>query len=103
MAACTHSYFFPGYSGPGIISDKNMGFCCIRTPGGRLRGITNMGQQLYEADVIPNGLNPSVDMAIRTFRASAALSLCFRSKLFHASPSDGCIIIYLSLAFLYLF
>jgi hypothetical protein len=60
--------FFPGYSGPGMINDRNMIFLCITTPGGgRLSGITNMCQQLYEAVDIPYGLNPSVAIAILTF------------------------------------
>lgn len=63
--------FFPGYSGPGIINTKNMYFRCIIISRGRLSGITNTGQQLYGALVMPNGLNPSVAMATRTFRGSA--------------------------------
>ena len=83
---------FPGYSGPGMMSDKNMVFRCIRAPGGRLSGITNTGQQLYGLDDIPYGFNPSPDMAILTFPASAASSGYSSSNDFHASPSDGCTI-----------
>jgi hypothetical protein len=64
--------FFSGYSGPGMINDRNMVFLCITTPGGRLSGITNTGQQLYEAVDIPYGLNPSVAIRILTFQASLA-------------------------------
>lgn len=67
--------FFPGYSGPGIINAKNMYFRCIIIPGGRLSGITNTGQQLYGALVMPNGLNPSVAMATRTFEAPRFLRI----------------------------
>jgi hypothetical protein len=83
--------FLPGC--PGIISDKNKCLTSIMTPGGRLRGITNTGQQVYGAAIIPNGLNPSVASATRTFRASIALSGCMSSKCFHASPSAGCTIL----------
>ena len=58
-----------------------------------MRGITKTGQQVYGAAIIPNGLNPSVASATRTFRASIALPGCMSSKCFHASPSDGCIIL----------
>jgi hypothetical protein len=40
--------------------------------GGRLSGITNMGQQMYEVVDIPYGLNPLVFIAILTFQASLA-------------------------------
>ena len=39
-----------------------------------MSGITNTGQQLYGLDDIPYGFNPSLDMAILTFPASAASS-----------------------------
>ena len=84
--------FFPGYSGPGIISDRNMVLRCIMAPGGRLSGITNMVQQLYGLDDIPYGLNPSPVIAILTFPASAASSGYSISNDFHASPPDGCTI-----------
>ena len=86
--------FFPGYSGPGIISDRNMVLRCIMAPGGRLSGITNTGQQLYGLDDIPYGLNPSPVIAILTFPASAASSGYSISNDFHASPSDGCTIFF---------
>jgi hypothetical protein len=58
--------------------------------GGRLRGITNMGQQVCGAGIIPYGLNPSDASATRTLRASRAFSRWIPSKWVHASPSDGC-------------
>ena len=64
----------------------------LRAPGGRLSGIANTGQQLYGLDDIPYGFNPSPDMAILTFPASAASSRYSSSNDFHASPSDGCTI-----------
>jgi hypothetical protein len=60
-------------------------------PRGRLRGITNTGQLVCGAAVIPKGLNPSVASATRTFRASSALSACFSSNFVHARASDGCV------------
>ena len=86
--------FFPGYSGPEIISDRNMVLRCIMAPGGRLSGITNTGQQLYGLDDIPYGLNPSPVIAILTFPASAASSGYSISNDFHASPPDGCTIFF---------
>src|SRR3954466_10244925 len=77
-----------------MMSDKNMVFRCIRAPGGRLSGITNTGQQLYGLDDIPYGFNPSPDMAILTFPASAASSGYSSSNDFHASPPDGCMIFF---------
>src|ERR1041385_3706204 len=68
-----------------------MCFLCIMDDGGRLRGITNTGQQLYWVAVIPKGLNPSRPMATRQFLGSLAFSLCLASNAFHASPSEGCI------------
>src|SRR4051812_7061758 len=63
-SGCINTFkFFPGYSGPGMISVRNMVLRCIRLPGGRLSGITNTGQQLYGLDDTPYGLNPSPDIA----------------------------------------
>src|SRR6266498_2913246 len=39
--------------------------------------------------MFPNGLKPSVARPSLMFLASAAKSLCFLSKSFHAPPSDG--------------
>src|SRR3954466_2977985 len=85
--------FLPGYFGPGIIIETNMFSDLMQTPGGRFRGITNTGQQLYAEADMPYGLNPSVDMATATLLLSPALSGYFLTKFFHALPSDGCIIL----------
>src|SRR3954469_25867908 len=67
-----------------------MCFLCISTPGGRLRGMMNTGQQLYWVADIPKGLNPSRLMESATFLGSLALpSLCISLNIFHASPSEG--------------
>lgn len=63
-----------------MISDKNMVLRCIRTPGGRLSGIKNMGQQLYALDDIPYGLTPSHVTATLTFPASTASSGLLREE-----------------------
>jgi hypothetical protein len=74
------------------MSDTNM-FCdLMTTPGGRFRGITNTGQQLYVAADMPYGLNPSVDIAIATLLGSHAFFGCKAANFFHATPSGGCII-----------
>ena len=94
ISGCMYTFiFFPGYLGPGTINDRNMCLRCIRTPGGRLSGTTNTGQQLYVFDTIPNGLNPSSPMAIRTCFSSSAFWWCIQSKLFHAWPQDACTIV----------
>src|SRR3954470_9948321 len=76
-----------------MISIKNMVFLCIKAGGGRLSGITNTGQQLYEEIDMPYGLNPSRDTATLHCRASAASSGLSASNFFHALPSDGCPIV----------
>ena len=82
---------------PGIISDNNTFLGSNMTLRGRLRGITNTGQHVYGAAIIPYGLNPSVAKATRTFRASDTLLGCCSSNYFHASPSDGCTVLSLYL------
>jgi hypothetical protein len=80
---------FPEY--PWIINDTNM-YCRWKVMSeGKLRGITNTGQQVCGAAVIPKGLNLSVAGATRTLRASRALSPWIPSKWVHASTSDGCV------------
>src|ERR1043165_7913367 len=76
-----------------MISVKNMVFLCIKAGGGRLSGIINTGQQLYEELDMPYGLNPSRDTATLQCRASAAKSGWSSSNFFHALPSDGCPIV----------
>src|ERR1041385_1278305 len=90
LSGCMYtSIFFPGYLGPRIINVRKMFFLFIISEGGRLRGMTNTGQQLYEAAIRPKGLNPSVPTVIRQCLGSLAFSKCFSSKCFHAEPSDG--------------
>src|SRR4051812_340157 len=74
------SIFFPGYLGPGIINVRKMFFLFIISEGGRLSGMTNTGQQLYEAVIRPKGLNPSVPTAIRQCLGSLAFSQCFHQS-----------------------
>jgi hypothetical protein len=85
--------FFPRYFGPGIIIDTNMFYHLMHTPGGRFKGMTNTGQQLYIAADIPYGLSPSVDIATATLLGLPAFTRYFATNNFHASSSDGCIIL----------
>jgi hypothetical protein len=75
---------FLGYFGPGIIIDTNMFSDLMTTLGGRFRGITNTGQQLYVAVDMPYGLNPSVDIATATLLRLPALKGYFLAKFCHA-------------------
>src|ERR1041385_6050370 len=61
LSCCMYtSIFFPGYLGPGIINVRKMFFLFIISEGwGRLSGMTNTDQQLYDAAIRPKGLNPS--------------------------------------------
>jgi hypothetical protein len=76
--------FFLGYFGPGIIIDTNMFLDPMMTPGGRFRGITNMGQQLYVVDDMPYGLNPSVDIATAMLLGLLAFKGYILTKFCHA-------------------
>src|SRR4051812_24088510 len=90
LSGCMYTcILFPGYLGPVIISVRKMFFLFIVPEGGRLSGMTNTGQQLYEAAIRPKGLKPYVPTAIRQCLGSLAFSQCFSSKCFHAEPSDG--------------
>jgi hypothetical protein len=75
---------FSGYFGPGIIIDTNMFSDLMTTPGGKFRGITNMGQQLYVAADIPYGLNPSVDITTTTLLGLPTFKGYFLAKFYHA-------------------
>jgi hypothetical protein len=46
-----------------------------------LRGITNMGQQVYGANIISQGLNPSIASATLTLWASSSLPRWLALKL----------------------
>jgi hypothetical protein len=76
--------FFPGYFGHGIIINTNMFSDLMTTRGGRFRGITNTGQQLYVAADMPYGLNPSVDIATATLLGLPAFKGYFLTKFYHA-------------------
>ena len=54
------SMSFPGAVGPGIRSDNMKNVCFIHIQGGKLYGIRTTGHMLYEIDIFPKGLNPSL-------------------------------------------
>ena len=85
-----HIHTLPWIVGPRNYQRQENVLSLHNLSGGRLSGMTNTGQQLYWAAIIPNTLNPSVLMATRGCLGSAALSLCNASKCFHAKASEVC-------------
>ena len=76
------SMSFPGAVGLGISSDNMKNVCVIHIQGGKLYGIRTTGHMLYEIDIFPKGLNPSLAKPSLTFRGSSANEGCTISKFF---------------------
>ncbi|CAN0847946.1 hypothetical protein LINGRAHAP2_LOCUS5254, partial [Linum grandiflorum] len=87
------SISFPGVFFPGTMLDKSIPVDFIHSHGGVLYGIRMIGQVLWLLLILPNGLKPSVASPSLRLRGSAAKSGNFKSKVFHASPSRGCLAI----------
>ena len=58
---------FPSAVGPGISSDNMKNVCFIHIQGGKLYGIRTTDHMLYEIDIFPKGLNPSLAKPGLTF------------------------------------
>ena len=84
---------FSSAVGPGISSDNIKNVCFIHIKGGKLYGIRTTGHMLYEIDIFPKGLNPSLAKPSLTFQGSCANEGCTLSKFFQAKVSPGCLII----------
>ena len=84
---------FPSAVGPGISSDNMKNVCFIHIQGGKFYGIRTTSHMLYEIDIFPKGLNPSLAKPSLTFRGSYANEGCTLSKFFQVKESIGCLII----------
>ena len=75
--------------GPGISSVIMKNVCFIHIQGGKLYGIRTIGHMLYEIDIFPKELNPSLAKPSLTFQDSSANEGCTLSKFFQAKESTG--------------
>ena len=67
---------FPSIIKPGINSDNMKDVCFTNIQGGKLYGIRTTSHMLYEIDIFPKGLNPSLAKLSLTFRGSSANEGC---------------------------
>ena len=70
------SMSFPGVVGPGISSDNMKNVCFIHIQGDKLYGIRTTGHMLFEIDIFPKGLNPSLAKLSLAFQGSCANEGC---------------------------
>jgi hypothetical protein len=73
-----------------MMRQRNLNSNFIKKDVGRLYNTVKMGQQEYGVEFILNRSKSSVDNPKRTFLTSLAKSASNMSRIFHASPSEGC-------------
>jgi hypothetical protein len=76
---------------PGMMRQRNMNSNFIQRDGATLYDTTKMGQHKYGAELVLNGSKPSIANQKQTFLASLAKSASNLSSIFHAAPSEGCL------------